>query len=380
MSSLRIPKEHNPNYRVLHVIDHLGCGGAQDIVSNILQYGSIQTFSYYCCALHGPGVIGEELRNLGFLISYFAKNKKNIAKIINKYCKNVLEIKPHVINFHLEASILLGLAFTVRRCKIVVTIHALKSQLPRWFNTLFACLIKRADGIVVEDQVSFREISDLGFPVNRIRYIPLGTDFPERLVSFKRTKGNVRRELGLPMEAPLILNVARLHPRKGQALLLQAFRQVLEHYPQTRCIIVGDGPEREPLRRLAHQLGLDHAVILIGERRDLERFYLDADLFVMSAVDEAMGVVVCQAMAAGLPVIAFEAGSVREIVTNGVTGILVPVGDVKALAEKIIEVLTYLDKYRLTMGQAASQLIARKYSAKVMVRRYEKFYQNLLEI
>lgn len=137
-----------------------------------------------------------------------------------------------------------------------------------------------------------------------------------------------------------IVTVGRLVPSKDHALLLEAFAKVREKL-DSKLIIVGDGPERSRLEKLARDLGIDDDVWFTGWRQDPHSIMSRCDVFVMTSRYEGFGNVIVEAMACGLPVISTDCpGGPREILQGGDAGLLVPVGDVQKLAQSIIEILT----------------------------------------
>ena len=142
--------------------------------------------------------------------------------------------------------------------------------------------------------------------------------------------------------SPTVLTVARMYPRKRLGDLLQAAARVVSRIPGVRFRIVGDGPEGAALRALHTRLGLGSTVTFVGDvsapRLAVE--YVNADCFCLPSAQEGFGIVFLEAMTAGLPIVACCAAAVPEVVTHGVTGLLVPVRDPDALAGALERVLT----------------------------------------
>ncbi len=133
-----------------------------------------------------------------------------------------------------------------------------------------------------------------------------------------------------------IVGVAgRLAAEKGVSVLLEAMKDVLARVPKARLVVAGDGPERPALERQARDLGIDNRVAFLGMRADLPRVLAALDVFVLPSLYEGFGLVVLEAMAVGVPVIATRVGGVPEVIEDGVTGLLVPAGDAKKLAEAV---------------------------------------------
>ena len=136
---------------------------------------------------------------------------------------------------------------------------------------------------------------------------------------------------GIPADAPLALAVGRLIEQKDHATLLRGFALVRSELPDARLAILGSGPLESETRRLAAELGLGDAVTLPG-RTDIRDWLERADVFVHTSRWEGFGIVLLEAMLAGLPVVATRVSAVPEVVADGETGILVEPGDHAALA------------------------------------------------
>jgi glycosyltransferase involved in cell wall biosynthesis len=139
--------------------------------------------------------------------------------------------------------------------------------------------------------------------------------------------------------------VGRLQPWKGQHLLLRAAPEVLARFPRARILVIGDAvggfsaTYPAELRALAADLRIDQRVTFLGHRTDVPALLPGLDVFTMASVAEPFGLVTVEAMAAGVPVVATRTGGTPEIVTDGVEGLLVEPGHVRALADAIIEIL-----------------------------------------
>jgi glycosyltransferase involved in cell wall biosynthesis len=145
-----------------------------------------------------------------------------------------------------------------------------------------------------------------------------------------------RQELRLSATEPVALTIGRLTLQKGYSILLQAATQVLAEIPSFRFLIVGVGELEEELKRMARQLGIEHAVIFTGPRPDVEGLLAAVDLFVSSSRWEGLPTVILESMAARVPVVATDVSGTRELVQDGVTGLLVPPGDPHSLSHAIV--------------------------------------------
>jgi len=141
--------------------------------------------------------------------------------------------------------------------------------------------------------------------------------------------------------------------------------------------LVGDGPEHERIRGLVQAADLDEAVQFLGERTDLPAVLRNADLFLLPSESESFGLAALEAMSCGVPVIASRVGGVPEVVIDGETGLLAPVGDIAAMAAHVVRLLADAP-LRARLGQAARQRAETVFPLEATVSKYEDLYRRLL--
>lgn len=160
--------------------------------------------------------------------------------------------------------------------------------------------------------------------------------------------------------------------------MLRAFRKVQHVRPASRLFIVGQGSLRAETEELAKELGLAEAVRFLGVRNDIPQLMNAADAYVMSSAWEGMPMVLLEAAAVGLPVVATDVGGNREIVRDGYTGLLVPPRDHESLARAMVHLMSLPDAARRAMGQAARAYVEAHYGLERVVDQWEKLYRNCL--
>jgi glycosyltransferase involved in cell wall biosynthesis len=188
----------------------------------------------------------------------------------------------------------------------------------------------------------------------------------------------LRRELDLGDDVAVLSVVARLHPEKGQEYLFRALPQLLaETGGRLRLLVAGTGPFREAYEREVSALGVEGAVRFLGFRTDVARILAASDVVVLPSLAEAFGLVLAEAMAMRRAVVATRVGGVPEIVQDGVSGILVPPGSPKALADAISSLLR--DPLRREqLGEAGRRRVVETFRFETMMKRYEALYEALL--
>jgi len=213
-----------------------------------------------------------------------------------------------------------------------------------------------------------------GCPARKVRVIPNGVD-TERFRP-RPPDPALRRELGLPLDAPLAGIVAALRPEKNYALLLKAARLVRQRMPGAHFLIVGDGPERRHITEMVRDWGLCDAVRLAGTRHDIPALLSLMDIFVLTSHMEANPVSILEALACEKPVVATAVGSVGETVLDGKTGLLVPPGDAEALAERLIALWSDPGQ-RTALGRAGRRHVVAQWSLRRMIEGYEDLISGL---
>ncbi|MDQ6697908.1 MAG: glycosyltransferase family 4 protein, partial [Actinomycetota bacterium] len=230
----------------------------------------------------------------------------------------------------------------------------------------------RADAVIaISDQVARRFAGVRG--ADRITVIA-----PVGLVPEPREASDVRRELGVDDDAPLIVLVGRLHPQKDIGNLLEASVELRGRYADLVVLVAGDGPERAALARQAARLDLGGTVRFLGERDDAADLMAAANVVVMCSVWESYGFVVTEALQLGRPLVATAVGPVPELVIDGVTGRLVPPSDPTALAGAVGELLDD-PSMAAQLGSTGARHLATKLDGGALVDRVAAVYLDVLE-
>ena len=201
---------------------------------------------------------------------------------------------------------------------------------------------RRCDHLVGNTRDIVRWIVAQGWPADRVAYLP---NFVGDFTSIAPAS---RAVLGVPDDAPLVLALGRLHAVKGFDILIRA----METVPGAHLVIAGEGPERPALEALIASCRLGARVHLAGWRTDVGPLLRSAQLFVSSSRHEPLGNMVLEAFSAGVPVVAAAAEGPRELITDGVDGVLVPIDDPAGLSRAIARVLAEGGQAMAAAGRA----------------------------
>ena len=213
-------------------------------------------------------------------------------------------------------------------------------------------------------------------PCHKIRYIPNGVD-TERFKPNPEDRFRARKELGV--DGFVWLAVGRFDPPKDYSNMLQAFAHVILNHPESVLLIAGDGPLKKTMENMARELGIEKRVNFLGIRRDIPQLMNAADAYVMSSSWEGMPMVLLEASATGLPIVATDVGGNREVVLDGVTGFLVPPRNPEALAQAMLRMMELSEEKRRELGRAARKHVEENFSLDRVVDMWEALYKELLE-
>ncbi len=219
-------------------------------------------------------------------------------------------------------------------------------------------------------------------PRRPLRVVHPGVELERFNPSDLPAPADVRRQLGLPDDGPVIGIVGRLQQWKGMHVLIEAMPRVLQTHPDAHCVVVGGAHAPEPdypafLAERIKVLGLSGKVTMAGLQRNVPLWMQAMDIVVHASDREPFGIVIIEAMALGKPVIAGDAAGPTEIITDGVDGLLAPYGDPDALACALLRLLDDAEAAR-RMGAAARRR-AQAFSTQLYARNFVRAVRSLLE-
>jgi len=293
-------------------------------------------------------------------------------------------LSPHIVHTHTSKAGIIGrlAAFSTRVPVIVHTPHGhvfwgyFGAVASRFFIALEKIAARATDRLIMlTDQERADHLHFRIAPPDKFVVIPSGVP-PERfcpLAPEERRRGN---EPAIPPDAFVIGTAGRLTAIKGQRYLLEAAAILARKIPQLICVVVGAGELRRELEEQAGALGIGKQTLFPGWQQDIGAYISALDVFAMPSLNEGMGRVVVEAMAAGKAVVASDVGGLKSLVVHGENGLLVPAGNAESLAGAIMSL--YKDpERRRAMGEDGRKK-APAFSAGIMIMKIDELYQELL--
>ncbi len=308
--------------RVLHVIDHLGYGGAPFVVKNLIERMPADRIESGVCALRpNPRSISinAEVINL--------RCRKHSPATIWSLANLCQTRRIDIIHAHLQKAILSSL-LAVRRCESKLVIHEHGAIFRGGTGCLYRRLLRllgpRADAVIANSEATKvalqHALRQPDIPISVVyNFIDLERFDPER---YDRVA--VRQSLGLAPDTFAVGFVGRLDRAKGADLLLEAAAHLRDEKESYRFLVVGDGPERGPLEKRIRASGLDKMVVLAGLRENAAAVMRAFDVGVVPSRREAFGIAALELMRMNVPVIVSPVGGLPELVRDGQTGVVLP--------------------------------------------------------
>lgn len=284
---------------------------------------------------------------------------------------------PHVLHLLSEKSDLLGRsAAALTGCSAIIHIHDMVPMSPPIRFLQHRLVRWTARALVVSRPVAEFAHTQWGVPRDRIEVLYNGLDQDRFRNPSADARERLRNEFQTAQDVPVVVLSGRVNPDKGQAEMVRAMLGLLSLCPDTVLWIVGTGPSLDACKALARDLQVETSVRFTGQRTDIPDVLAAADVCVVPSVwQEPFPYAVMEAQAAARPVVAFAVGGVPEMVTDELTGLLVPNGDIDALA-RILGRLVSDAALRVRLGQHATEEVKR-FSVEEHVKRLKNLYESL---
>ncbi len=360
-------------------------GGSEKQAERLATYMAAQGRTVWVITRHFPGLAKQEERN-GFLIlrpaSFGPGKLKTFTFVLGslgylwKLRKKYKILHAHMLFGAAFAAVLAGRILNKR---VIVKLGSsgptgeVSVSRRTWRGRLrLAALRQWVNKIVVLDKKMESEALSIGVTPQQVKLISNGID-----AQVFRSSSELMRPEKFPVGKIVILFVGRFVKEKSLPTLIEAFAKANKTCPQLHLMLVGDGPERGLLESLVEKLSIQHdSITFAGKRTDVRAFLAFADIFVLPSKTEGMSNALLEAMAAGLPCLATPVGATPQMLDDGRSGLLLPVGDVDAWARSLSE-LGHDAQRRASLGQAAYRRIMAEYDFSIIGKRYENLYDEL---
>ncbi len=365
---------------VLHVIDTLGLGGAERFLVNLVRHLNRDRYQPIVAWLSAEGPFAQDVRAAGIEVVGIRARGHRDPRAVYRLYRLMRERQVQILHTHLFVDSFYGRLAALWAgvpVRLVTQQNAYddpRLRLPGWQIWANRALVPFTQRFIAVSQAAKRYLVDVEHvPENKIVVLPNAIEPPPPV-----SEEAVRRLRAQWAKGPLLGTVARLEPQKGLDTLLEAIALLQSDIENVRCVIVGEGKERERLEVMARALGVADNVLFVGPRRDVPVVLAALDVFVLPSRFEGLSLALLEAMAMGCPVVATAVSGSVEVVRHEETGLLVPPGNALALAEAIKRLL-YNPHGARHLGDAGRRWVLRRYTIGPVAREYENIYAKEME-
>ncbi|MDP8263815.1 MAG: glycosyltransferase family 4 protein [Candidatus Ancaeobacter aquaticus] len=384
---------NNNKIKVLHIITRLVHGGAQE--NTLYTVKLLDKTRYDVSLVSGPSD-GDE----GSLEHIITDDNEIEFTVINELIRSPAPIKDFIalyklfhlmrknkydiIHTHSSKAGILG-RFAAKLAGIPIIIHTPHGHIFYGYFSAFITnifiIFERITALFTDKIITLTHRGTEEHVMMNIapadKFVTIYSGINIRKDPFSIDINKKKQELNIAKETLVIGNIARLADIKGQKYLIEAMPEICSKVPNCCLILVGDGPAKNELLQVVHNLDIVNKVLFLGLRTDIAELISIMDIFILPSLNEGMGKVLLQSQHLGKPIIATDVGGVREIVTNGVNGFLVTSRDSGSIAQRSIELLKS-DAMRTKMGDAGRANVGERFSIETMVKNIASLYEELL--
>jgi len=360
--------------RVLFLTTSMPVGGAETLLVNLVRRLDRDRFAPEIVCLKERGPLGEELAAEMPVHAHLLSSKFDVRILPRLWGLMRTPPADAVVTVGCGDKMFWG-RLAARLAGVPVIASALHSTgwpdgvgrlnrlLTRWTDAFIGVAAAHGRHLVDHERFPAEKVHVIGNGVDAARFAP-------------RDAAPVRQALHLAADAPVVGILAALRPEKNHELFLRGAQRILAKLPAARFLVIGDGPRRPELERLARELHINGAVSFLGSRSDIPELLAACDLVALTSHNEASPVSVLEALSVERPVVASNVGSVRETIVDGVTGRLFPAGDLEAFVAASLELLQDAPLRRQMGAQGRRDVIAHG-SLEAMVRGYEQLIERI---
>jgi len=391
-SSMLVFARKKSRLKVLHIITRLDKGGSAE--NTLLTVSNLDKEKFNATLMSGPTndpdkKIADYIakQNINYILVPDLEREINPWKDLKAFFSIHNFIKKerfNLVHTHTSKAGIIG-RWAAKLAGVKMIVHTPHGHIFYgyfgWLKTKLFIYLERITAVITDKIITLTQRGKeehLRYRIaNENKFVPIysGIDL-KKYADFKIDKIQARQNLHIPSDIAFIGTVTRLDPIKGNKYFINALVQVFKVFPELKVAIVGEGSEKEELRRYVKQSGLSEKITFMGLCEDIRGILSALDIMVIPSLNEGMGRSLLEAQALGIPVIATNVGGIPEVVKDGMTGILVPPRDSPALARAIIKLLKDRS-LREKMGEEARKWVDQRFSAETMVKKVADLYEKL---
>jgi len=365
-------EQNKQKINLAFVLCSLNFGGAEKLVLDLIKNLDKQKFNIHLLTIKGSGDLLSQFQETRAKIILFDKKSKIGLKTIWQLFRYFKKEKIEIVHTHLFAGDTWGrIAACLARVPVIISTEHNVNLDEGYFKKLIKRILSHFTKkiIAVSAAVKDYQIKTEKIPAQKIEVIYNGIN----LQKFPYFTDYVFHQA-----TPTLGIIGRLEVQKGHLLLLQALSLVCQKHPAVKLMIVGQGSEQNNIQTIITKLGMEKSVIWQKPQADIIPYLAKLDLLVAPSLWEGLGIVVLEALACGVPVIASKVDGIKEIIVDGKNGFLFEKGNQQELAAKIINLINHPENLE-QIRKSGSETIKQKFDIVDISQKYQKIYLDLYE-
>lgn len=364
--------------RLLQITHDLELGGLQQVIVNLCRCIDRDKYDIRVLCLREKGLYTHQLEEINVPVDLLPQTTDTDYFSFIKVARYLKEKKIDIIHTHNTQPLVdgvMGSLFSGRKHHIVHTDHArnfpdktrymIAEHLMSYFVYKFVGVSEHTS----ENLAKYEKIS-------KAKIVTIENGIYGKLYQNSIDVTEKRLKLGIDRSGFVIGTAGRFSEQKGLKYLLKAMPNILKTIPDAYLILAGDGELAPELKKLTVDLGIENRVNFIGTRQDMPDILKVLDIFVLPSIWEGLPMIILEAMAASLPILATDVGGVSRAIKHNRTGLLIPSKDSSEITNKIIELHSDLD-LRKRLSTTAHNYFGEEFDASNMARAYEKLYEKI---
>jgi len=373
--------------RVLHLISSSGFFGAERVVVELCKksryFGIEPSIGVFIREEALADVFCHEVSGYDIPVTFLDGASFFKWKVAKKISDEIKKNKITILHSHGYKSDIY--AFIVSKCYrqaacLIATNHnwigVTRKELIYQF--LDCMVLRYFDSIIAVSENLLEQLRQQGLKADKLSLINNGIDVEDEQFSSVRAKS--RQKLNLPADDFIIGCVARLTKEKAHIDLIYAFSEFVQRKgEEVKLLLIGDGPELENLRCECRNLDIMNSVLFLGNREDVRSLYSSMDVFALASTNEGLPMVLLEAMASNLPVVATRIGAIPKVIEHRKNGLLVPPSNRTELFDALWE-LHESKALRNTFGGEARKTVLENFSNNSMAEKYSRQYEKIMEL
>jgi len=359
--------------KIVYIINSFALGGAEKLLLNLCRSLNKEKFEIFVCSATAGGPLANEFEKAGLAIKIFQKRTKLGLSVIWQIYKFLKEVKPQIVHTHLFggdtwgrlAAILAGIPV------IISTEHSINLE-EGWLKKKIKLVLSWFSKKIIAISEGVRDYSIKAEKISPKKLAVIYNGIDLKTFQYRGFR---------PIQAGQLINAAvtaRLEKEKGHKYLLAALSKINKKYPNFTLNIIGTGSLEADLKQQAANLGVLEKIVFWGQQLEPEKILKNMDLFILPSLLEGLGIVLLEAQAIGVPVLASNVGGIKEVIKDNETGLLFEPQNAQAIFEAVNALLSNQALAKKLIENAYAQVQA-KFTLAKMVEAYEKLYLELVK-